>query len=37
MLPVIPAGSKMIFPGDHTPVQKVLLQDAKISKETWEN
>ena len=26
----------MIFPGDHTPIRKVLLQDAKILSETQE-
>ena len=30
LLPAIPSNSKMIFPDDHTPVRKVLLQDAKI-------
>ena len=26
----------MIFPGDHTPIRKVVLQDAKISADTQE-
>ena len=36
MLPAIPIISKMIFPGDHTPVRKCILQDATISKNTQE-
>ena len=34
MSPAIQIGSKMIFPGDHTLIGKVELQDAKISKGT---
>ena len=30
MLPAIPSASKMTFPGDHIPIRKVLLLDAKI-------
>ena len=36
MLPAIPGGCKMIYPGDHTPMQKVVLQGAKMSKDTQE-
>ena len=36
LLPAIPSDSKMISPGNHTPVRKVLLQDAKIFEETQE-
>ena len=36
ILPAKPIGRKMLFPGDDTPVRKVLLQDAKISVETQE-
>ena len=36
ILPAIPACSKMMFPGDHTPPRKVVLQDAKISEDTQE-
>ena len=36
MVPVIPACSKIIFPGDHTPVWKVISQDAKILKDMQE-
>ena len=32
ILPAIPGGSKMIFPGDHTPMQICVLQDANTSK-----
>ena len=34
ILPVIPAGSKMVFPDDLTPLRKVVLQDAKILVDT---
>ena len=30
ILPAIPASSKMIFPGDHIPLRKLLLKDAPI-------
>ena len=36
MLPTRAAGSKMIFLGDHTPGQKVILQDKKTLKDTQE-
>ena len=36
MLPLIPTTSKMIFPGDHIPLRKVLLQDMKISADRQE-
>ena len=31
ILPAIPASSKIIFPWGHTPLRKVVVQDAKIS------
>ena len=34
ILPAIPANSKMIFPGDHIPLRKVVLQDIIISADT---
>ena len=36
ILPVSPSNSNTIFPGHHSPVRKVLLQDAKISIEMQE-
>ena len=36
ILPAIPARGKTIFPGDHTPLRKVLLQDAKVSADMQE-
>ena len=36
IFPAIPSNSKMIFPGEHTPVRKVLLQDLKILLEMQE-
>ena len=30
MLPAVPINSKMTFPGDHTPVRKVVLQEGEI-------
>ena len=32
----MPQNNKMIFPGDYTPIRKVILQDAKISEPTQE-
>ena len=34
LLPAIPASSKMIFPGDHIPLSKVVLQNAKMLADT---
>ena len=36
IFPANPSDSKMIFPGDDTPIRKVLLQDAIILVETQE-
>ena len=36
ILPVIQTNSEMIFPGDHTPIREVVLQDAKIVEDTQE-
>ena len=37
MLPAILTGSKIIFLGDHIPLWKVVLQDAKCSEDTQED
>ena len=34
MLPAIPGSSSITFPGDYTPVQKMILQNVKISQKT---
>ena len=37
IIPTVPSAGAMIFPVDHTPGRKVLLQDATTSADTQEN